>query len=364
MEIFLLIIGLAFVAAAVIKPKEKSEKVTPVLGKEKLLDTGLPPDGIPSIDKPVFQGITGLEGWLGEKEPVIVLNYNEESKAYPVQILIWHEIVNDFIGGLPVALTYSGTTNSAVAMVRQVGNRVLDFGTSGRLYNGATVMYDRQTRSLWLHFTGFCVNGRLTGKRLKLLPVAMVSFKEFKLSYPKGKVLSRETGFKRNYGRTPYVAYGRSDERPFVYDGEIDDRLLPKERILGIYVGDLPTAFPYSLFKLQEPRAVVQTVVKDTPVVIFYSKGTNSALDTASIAFSKDVGATAVFSPQIDDRVLNFTGAEEGFKDKETESTWTLLGRCIKGELEGKWLKPMEHLDSFWFAWAAYYPETDIFTKP
>ncbi len=326
------------------------------------MDTGLSPDGIPSIDKPVFQSIKEAEDWLSEKEPVVVLNYRDESRAYPVQILIWHEIVNDIIDELPVALTYSGTTNSAVSMVRRIEKRILDFGTSGRLYNGATVMYDRQTRSLWLHFTGFCVNGKLTGARLKLIPVSIVSFKDFKSSYPEGKVLSKETGFKRKYGRTPYVAYGRPDERPFVYDGDIDERLLPKERVVGIYMNDIPTAFPYSLFKVQKPRAVIQTIIKDTSVVIFFSKGTNSALDTASITFSRDVGATGVFSPQIDDRGFNFTAGEEGFIDSETGSTWTLLGKCVKGELEGKKLKPIEHLDSFWFAWAAHYPETEIFT--
>ncbi len=360
LEIMFLIIGLAFVAVAVAKPENKNKNFGPLIKEDEFYEGGPPPDGIPSIDSPVFMEIEEACEWLAEREPVVVLNYQGEVRAYPLQVLIWHEIVNDQINDNPVALTFSATSNSGVAMNRWVDQRILEFGTTGKLYKGSTVMYDRQTRSMWLHYNGLCVRGKLTGAKLNLIPVSTVSFQDYRLTYPGGKVLSRQTGYKRKYGRNPYILYGRSDERPFIYEGNLDSRLLPKERVVGIYYGDGAIAYPYSLFRHQGEKAVIHDYIKDSSIVIFYSRGTNSVVDAASIRYSRDVGATGVYLPFVKGKKLRFYPVQEGFKDKETGSLWSLLGKCLKGPLRGIILTPVEHLDSFWFAWAAHYPETKI----
>ena len=127
-------------------------------------------DGIPPIDEPHFTSAGEAAGWLDPREPVMVVVEADDARAYPLQILIWHEIVNDTVGGIPVAVSYCPLCNSAVAYDRRLDGRVLEFGTSGRLYQSALVMYDRQTESLWSHFTGQGVIGALTGEQLRVGP--------------------------------------------------------------------------------------------------------------------------------------------------------------------------------------------------
>ncbi|MDQ4106365.1 MAG: DUF3179 domain-containing protein, partial [Actinomycetota bacterium] len=128
---------------------------------------GPPKDGIPAIDEPRFVGVAEADRWLETREPVILLRVADKVRAYPIQIIMWHEIVNDTVGGVPVAVTFCPLCNTAIAFERTVEGRELDFGTTGRLRFSNLIMYDHQTESWWQQATGEAIAGELTGKQLK-----------------------------------------------------------------------------------------------------------------------------------------------------------------------------------------------------
>ena len=150
----------------------------------EILSGGPPKDGIPAIDDPQFSPVSEVED-LGPDEPVIGLAIDGEARAYPLSILIWHEIVNDQIGETPVSVTYCPLCNSAVVFDRRVEGRVLDFGTTGKLRNSDLVMYDRQTESWWQQFLGEAIVGEMTGTVLKSIPARLEAFSVF--SSPPGR---------------------------------------------------------------------------------------------------------------------------------------------------------------------------------
>jgi hypothetical protein len=329
---------------------------SPLIDLDELISGGPPPDGIPSIDQPTFVRV-GEVDFLADDEPVLSLEVGDDVRAYPVQILIWHEIVNDVVGGTPLAVTYCPLCNSAVAFDRRLGERVLEFGTSGLLYQSALVMYDRQTESLWSHFTGQAVVGVLTGAELSAHPVSTISWSQFRDANPEGLVLTRDTGFNRDYGRNPYPGYDDVNTAPFLFEGESDGRLAAKTRVVGIEIdGD---AVAVQLDELAR-RRTVPTTVAGREVVVFHRAGTASALDSSRIEDGIDVGTTGVFLAELDGRVLDFATAGDVFVDEQTGTTWDVLGRAIDGPAAGAQLEPVVHVDTFWFAWAAFLPDTRI----
>lgn len=323
----------------------------------EIVSGGPPKDGIPSIDAPQFVSIENAREWLTPREAVLVVSRASETRIYPLQILMWHEIVNDTVAGVPVAVTYCPLCNSAVAYDRRVGDLVVDFGTSGSLWNSALVMYDRQTETLWSHFNGAGIVGELTGVELDTFPVQTVSWGLWRDANPDGLVLSRETGFSRDYGRNPYPGYDSVDSTPFLFEGEIDGTFTAMTRVVGIERGGDALGVP--LFRLQEVRVVHASVAGDE-IVVFWEPGTASALDSGAIAAGDDVGATGVFLTELDGERLAFTATDDGFVDDRTGSTWNLLGRAVDGPLDGSRLDRIEHLDTFWFAWAAFQPDSAL----
>ncbi|MGB5882321.1 MAG: DUF3179 domain-containing protein, partial [Thermoanaerobaculia bacterium] len=296
--------------------------------------------------------------WLEDQEPVISFEINGEAKAYPLQILTWHEIVNDVVGGVPVAVTFCPLCNSAIVFDRRLGGVLYDFGVSGNLRSSDLIMWDRQTHSWWQQLTGEAIVGELTGCQLTLLPSAITSWEDFKASYPNGLVLSRDTGFSRDYGRNPYAGYDRTDNPPFLIQGNPDGRLLPKERIVSVTINDVAVAFPFTSV---EQKRVVNYTVGGQDLAVFFKPGTRSALDRSVIAESKEVGATGVFDTSVDGRKLTFRHDGEDFVDFETGSVWTILGEAIEGPLTGSILTPIVHANPFWFSWAAFKPDTLIY---
>jgi hypothetical protein len=322
------------------------------------IESGGPPkDGIPAIDEPAFVTVAEADEWLDDREPVQTLEIGGDVRAYPLQILIWHEIVNDVVDGKSVSVTYCPLCNSAIVFDRTLPDgRVLDFGTTGKLRFSDLVMYDRQTESWWQQITGEAIVGELMGTRLEVIPSPIVSWAEFKAHSPDAKVLSRETGFPRAYGRNPYQGYDTA--APFLYTGPEDERLPALERVATVSIEDEAVAFPFSVL---EKEPVVHYRLADRQLVVFYKKGTASALDDSAIAEGRDVGATGVFLPEIEGQKLTFSMADGEIKDKETGSTWSLLGEAIAGPLEGKRLEPVVHANHFWFSWAVFRPETLIY---
>jgi hypothetical protein len=328
----------------------------------EFLGGGPPKDGIPAIDAPKYESIADAGRWLNDRSPVISLVVGDSARAYPLAILMWHEIANDTLGGMPVVVTFCPLCNTALVFERELDGVVHDFGTTGNLRFSDLVMYDRQTESWWQQATGEAIVGELTGRRLTFLPAQIVSLADFEAAHPDGDVLSRETGFTRDYGRNPYVGYDNVDQNPFLFDGVLDGRLPPKERVVTVGDGEAAVAFPYS--ELRKAGVATANVGGDD-IVVFWTPGTASALDGPSIDDSTDVGATGVFKTTVNGRHLTF--AREGgdgisIVDRETGSTWSVAGVATAGELSGSRLEPVVHGDHFWFAWAVFSPSTTIWS--
>jgi Protein of unknown function (DUF3179) len=248
-------------------------------------------DGIPAIDRPRFVVAERVD-FLEPKEPVIVVELNGETRAYPIQILIWHEIVNDSVGGVPVAVTFCPLCNTAIVFDRRVDGKTLDFGTTGNLRDSDLVMYDRQTESWWQQFGGRALVGELTGERLDQVPARIVSWREFERDHPAGKVLSRDTGHSRPYGQNPYPGYDDVDSGPlFPPKGSADDRLWPKERVVFVERGDEAVAIPFSTLQRQK-RVLVE--VAGRSLVVRWRAGVASSLDSGTVAAGRNVGAAEV----------------------------------------------------------------------
>jgi hypothetical protein len=286
---------------------------------------------------------------------------NNEAKAYPIQILMWHEIVNDEIGGVPVLVTFCPLCNTAIAFERTVNGRAFDFGTTGRLRFSNLIMYDRQTETWWQQAEGKGIVGKLTGTQLVFVPAAIISWEEFKNANPNGLVLSKDTGFLRNYGSNPYVGYDDVNRSPFLYQGpETPDKLLPVARVLAVEIEEEAVAYPYEL--LSEVN-VVNDTVGGKEIAVFWSTGTASALDTLQIADGRDVGTAISYSRLLNGSVLTFKYDGQNIVDDETGSTWDVLGKAISGELAGKQLEQVVSVNHFWFSWVAFKPETRVYQQ-
>jgi hypothetical protein len=250
-------------------------------------------DGIPSIDVPMFVSVEEAGDWLSEREPVIELVHEGIARAYPIQILVWHEIVNDEIGGTPVAVTFCPLCNTALVFDRRVSGRVLDFGTTGNLRNSDLVMYDRQTESWWQQFGGEAVVGELTGEELEQLPARIVAWEDFAQRHSDGEVLSQETGVVRDYGRNPYEGYDDVDSGPFFPVSREDDRLAPKERVVFLERDGDAVVVPFALLA---ERGRVEVQVGGEGVVVEWVPGVGSPLDEPFVAAGREVGSAEVTS--------------------------------------------------------------------
>ena len=319
---------------------------------------GPPPDGIPPIDRPKFIDVANPPDYMDDDEPVIGLEVNGDARAYPLAILISHEIVNDVVGDIPVSITYCPLCNTAIVFGRRVAGRVLDFGTSGNLRKSDLVMWDRQTQSWWQQITGEAIVGELTGAKLDFLPAPVVSWGQFRDSYADGLVLSRDTGFRRNYDRPPYSGYDDLGNNPFLFFDEVDSRLPAMERVVSVSVESEHVAFP---FQLLEEHPVVNDNIGGQDVVIFYSAGTLSPF-AGRRGPARPIGSTAVYEPFVDGEQLSFTVEDGIIVDRQTGSKWTVLGDAVEGPLEGSRLTPVVHGNHFWFAWSAFNPETEVRT--
>ncbi len=332
---------------------------------KELLSGGPPKDGIPAVDDPRYESIDAARDWLETQAPVIALEVEGNARAYPLAILMWHEIANDTLGGLPVVVTFCPLCNTALVFERTLDGTTYDFGTTGNLRFSDLVMYDRQTETWWQQATGEGIVGTLTGRMLRFIPAQIISFDQFAENYPDGDVLSRDTGFIRDYGRNPYVGYDTPDQRPFLFDGVIDGRVAPKERVATVDIEGDQVAYPYSELR---KVGVVNETVGGRELLVLWAPGVSSALDAARISSGQDAGTSGVFDREVDGQVLTFrrdgNEPDSPIVDEETGSTWNLTGRATAGPLAGTQLRAVVHGDHFWFAWAAFSPDTRIWTAP
>ncbi len=253
----------------------------------EIMSGGPPKDGIPSIDAPQFQPVAD-ETDVKPNEPVIGLEINGDARAYPaypLRILIWHEIVNDTVGGEPVAVTYCPLCNSAVVFERIVKGQETTFGTTGKLRNSDLVMYDRLTESWWQQFTGEAIVGEMTGTQLDILPARLESLAQFRARHPDGQILVPNNPNFRNYGRNPYAGYD-SSAQPFLFRGDLPDDINPMVRVVMVRT-EKPTIVSLDLLREHER-------IEAGNVTLSWTRGQTSALDDSTVAGGRDVGTVSV----------------------------------------------------------------------
>lgn len=359
--VIILVIGIPLIAAGQSNKLQGWQTNTDkaVIELDELKKGGPPKDGIPSIDKPNFISPNAAESWIADKEPVIAFEYQGEPRAYPLQIMIWHEIVNDEIGDEPVLVTFCPLCYSALVFERTVDGEVLEFGVSGFLRHSDLVMFDRKTETLWQQFTGKAIVGDYVGTTLKQIPSQIISFEQFKNSYPNGKVLSRDTGYDRNYGANPYTGYDDINNTPLFEAQNDDSRLPPMEKVIGVTLEEQKKAYPYSVTREEQ---VINDRVADTPLLIIHTEGATSALDAARIAESKESGSTGAFKRMLEGEELSFVVEGGQIVDEQTGSVWTVTGKAVEGPHKGKELEPVTSGDYFAFAWLVFWPDTELYS--
>ncbi len=338
----------------------------------EMLWGGVPRDGIPPIDNPDFITVDEAQDQIAPQSPVVAVEVNGIARAYPLGVLTRHEIVNDMFDTTPVAVTFCPLCNSAIAFERQVDGRTLRLGVSGMLRNSDLVMWDDRTESLWQQLTGEAIIGEYTGEQLTILPSQVVGFGAFAAEFPDGEVLVSRG---RISDINPYENYDMPGRAPFLFDGEFDDRIdNPTARVLAGTIGGEPIAYPFDV--LFEER-LINDVVGERPVVAFWQPGATSALDDTYISESRDVGMAVLYSRYIteedagdavdaelieDGRVtLGFALEDGAIVDLQTGSVWNIFGRAEDGPLAGVQLRQELAAPHFWFAWAAFEPETAVY---
>ncbi len=254
---------------------------------EEILSTLVRKDGIPPIDDPKFQAVGEVED-IGADEPVIGLEIDGVARAYPLRVMTWHEIVNDRFGDTPVTITYCPLCNSAVVFDRRLDGQVLDFGVTGKLRHSDMVMYDRQTESWWQQFLGEAIVGEMTGARLKTIPARLEAYAVFKARHPDGEVLVPNNSGMRRYGQNPYEGYDNNSRPPYgLFVGDLPDYINPMARVITFERDGGPHAVALELMR-------DRTRLELGNVVITWSAGQNSALDTRVINEGRDVGNIVV----------------------------------------------------------------------
>jgi hypothetical protein len=321
----------------------------------------LPKDQITPVDQPSFVSVQDAPDYMEAREPVVALIVDGDARAYPLAILMWHEIVNDTVGGEPVTVTFCPLCNTGITFSRIVDGEELTFGTSGMLRNSDLVMWDRQTESYWQQITGEALAGDFAADKTVLtqLPSSIIAWETFVEAYPDGQLLERIVDDRgsavRPYDSPPYAGYDDVDHHPFLFRGTVDGRLIATSRVLTID-GETPVAYPFDFL---EETPVVNDSVNDEDIVAFFDNGTFSAFNDLSNDHQTS-GSVAVFSRAVGDRVLTFETDGDGITDVETGSIWNLAGIAIDGEIAGTQLEPVIHANHFWFAWAVFKPTTEI----
>ncbi|HET7010204.1 MAG TPA: DUF3179 domain-containing protein [Anaerolineales bacterium] len=328
----------------------------------EVVSGGQPRDGIPPIDSPVYESVDSASAWMEDGWPVIALVGSQEVLAFPLPILVWHEVVNTVIEETPVTVTYSPMSASArVFAGRSSSGTPLVFGTTGNLRFGNSILYDRSIESWWQQLGGEAIAGESAGSVLEAFPAPILAWSRFRAEFPQGRVLSRETGTLRDYGHSPYAGIEGSAELPtlvraFVV-GEGDGRLGPTDRVVGLLSDSGAIAYPMQALATAR---VVNHEANGQPMAVFWQPGALSVTDAALISESRDVGSSAVYLRDLEGQVLTFEWSQDEIRDRETGSTWSLTGLAVAGPLQGRRLSPLVSVEAYWFAWSAIYPETAI----
>ncbi len=309
-----------------------------IIPLDQIVSGGPPRDGIPSIDNPKF--VSAEDADLQDSDLVLGLNINGDIRAYPLNILVWHEIVNDEVGGTPIAVTYCPLCFTNQVFHRAIDNHTVEFGTSGKLYNSNLVMYDRASESLWSQALGQAIVGEYAGKKLERIPFDVAFWREWKVLYPESKVLSQDTGFGRPYGVDPYGNY-YTDPNILFPLSHLDNRLGPKEIVVGLENEGSYRAYPVQQI---EDNHIINDEIGDRKIVVmsFYPF------------------MVRAFDRSVDGLFLDFQYDGSKVIDTQTSSIWNFEGEAIEGEMKDKQLVRLPFDEGFWFTWAAFHPDTSL----
>lgn len=300
MNLFLLNVALSTASAASLNGFDLRDALIP---SQEIFHGGPGKDGIPAIDEPRFERVSDAD-WLNDDDRVMGISLSGTHKAYPLRILNWHEIVNDRIGGRPVVVSYCPLCGSGLVMSARADGLDLKFGVSGLLYKSDMLLYDRKTESLWSQMMKQAISGDLQGTKLLLLTSQNTTWKDWRTAHPDTVVLSRETGYARNYSRNPYAGYEDQRDLYFPVSG-IDPRYHPKQATLGIELNGKHKAYPH--VELDRAGGQVEEAFAGQDLIIRY--------------------------------------------DRTNQSAWieTPLGERLPT------------IESFWFAWMAFHPDSEVF---
>ena len=271
-------------------------------------------DGIPSIDNPKFVSAAQAD-FMSANDKVLGIVQAGEAKAYPIKILNWHEIVNDRIRGRGVAITYCPLCGTGMVFHSHVKGKTLHFGVSGLLYNSDILLYDRETHSLWSQILAKSVNGSLVGTPLRSIPVAHIRWQDWKKQHPHTKVLSTDTGYSRNYNQSPYGNYDQNRSIYFPLSAK-SNQYHPKERVLGVCIKQRCKAYPFVELVRSGKRSITDTFASQRLIINFDPDNR-------------------------DGQVLSHAGNV--------------------GEVGSSTANLVASVNSFWFAWFAFHPQTEIY---
>ncbi|MDL2307450.1 DUF3179 domain-containing protein [Desulfovibrio sp. OttesenSCG-928-C06] len=361
-------------AASTYKPQQAPPSEAPGFSLDDLrffydeLEAGAGRDRVPPIFRPQFVRVSDAGLSMDNREPVFVIHYPTGlTRVYPQSIMVWHEVVNDVIpnpnatssgygaqsrqtedAGNSYTISYSPLTGTITAFKSRVGKYPSTFGNEGKLLNANLVLYDHTSGTLWSQLLAVGIEGPMRGRRLERYPVYWSRWGGVKQRYPDAQVMSRATGHRRSYGRDPYGSYFSpgsyyDDTRIYHPVSRMSDALPPKERILGIEMESL-----YGALIVQAVRNA--GVLNQTLGIFKLSAFYDSELDRITVFNSK----------LSEDRILEFHIFEGKFMDKNTKSEWNSDGECVYGSLRGTQLQPILAIDSMWFAWYAFHPDSQI----
>ncbi|MCK5839229.1 MAG: DUF3179 domain-containing protein, partial [Bacteroidales bacterium] len=299
-------------------------------------------------------------------QPVIAVEINSLSYAFPINMLSYHEIVNDSIAGIPFSVVYCPLCNTAYVFDRRLNHNnksyTLKFGTSGMLRMSNLIMWDEQTETWWQHIDGEGLVGELAGAKLKIMRAKIISLNNYIEFYPDGKVLmpAKDPNYETHYEINNYVHYDSIGiEKPFLFFKEVDKRLPAMEYVISVENEEVIKSYPLSTVQTEK---VINNQIGPKNIVLFYNADMISNLDTKDISKGKQIGSGTVFDAVIDGEKLDFEVYNNNFTDTETNSTWNFAGECIDGEYKGKKLEPVVYGLDFAFAWLAFHPESIVYT--
>jgi len=342
--IFILFVSLFSMIAC---KKDKIDNGEWLIPKNEVKDGGPGKDGIPALENPAFTAPSSAS-YLTENDLILGYISGSTAKAYPHPILDWHEIINDNINGLPIAITYCPLTGTGIGWDRQVQGSTTTFGVSGLLYNSNLIPYDRATNSNWSQMRLDCVNGDLIETKAITYQLVETSWKTWKEMYPNSTVVSENTSYNRNYGNYPYGDYKTNQSKLLFPVSNTDSRLPNKERVHGILVNG--NAKVYSIDLFSNTVKVIEDNFKSIQIVIAGNKTKNFI-----VSFKRKLSdGTSLTFEAVQDSLPVILRDNEG-------SRWDVFGNGVSGPRMGEKLTATTSFMGYWFAWAAFYPDVEIY---